>query len=367
MSNRPLAMVVLVLVIVAPHVHGNDGVTNGRVAIREITSARFLQCRPRGEQTAFAAGVFFGDDVRSPEEMRAAIGEYQQQYGAPPGLVKTFYSLADDFSANGRAGQMLRTLAGIAGVTPLVSLEPTWHGSPRTGLLELISSGQADDRLSRMAHDLADVGPEPILIELGAEMNATFSAPWQAAANGGEAAPAAFVRAWRHVVDVVRAAPAPNVRWVFAPSAGNPHTHVPTGPGHWAWYGHWYPGDGHVDYLGLHAFNNAVDQGAWVPFIELVTGDAADWMLNDMIERFPRHRIILGELATSEHPHHARAKARWIEDAYRRMRRCPAIAGAVWFDMDKEADWHIDSSHDAALAYRGAMRAAATTPRQEVR
>lgn len=325
-------------------------------AIREITSSRTLLCSDGGSMDDFAAGVFFGDAVDSPQRMRAALEGYARRYGAPPAMVKTFHSLQDDFSATGAAGGMLRVLLTEPGVTPLLSLEPTWHGSPTTGLLELIASGGADARLRRIARDLAAAGPQPVLIELGAEMNARFGAPWQARRNGRESAPEAFGRAWRHVVQLMRAEGADNVRWVFAPSAGNPYTHHPTGPTHWAWYGHWYPGDHYVDYLGLHAFNHAREQRAWVPFVELVTGDAADHMLDDMVARFPGRRVILGEMATSEHPHRPEAKALWIEDAYRRMRACPAIAAVVWFDMDKETDWHVDSSPRAAAAYMTAVR-----------
>jgi hypothetical protein len=352
---RPV-IVGLALVLATNVSRGEDVAMSPPVTIREITSSRVLHCEASDEPETFAAGVFFGDEVATAAQMRAAVGQYERRYGQSPGLVKTFASFADDFSAGGRAGQMLRTLLEIPGVAPMVSLEPTWHGSPSGGLLDLIASGRADGRIARVGRDLASMGNGPILIELAAEMNASFAAPWQAAANGDQAAPPAFVRAWRHIVDVMRAAGAHNARWVFAPSAGNTYTHRHTGPQHWAWYGHWYAGDAYVDYLGLHAFNNAREQGAWVPFIELVTGDAADRMLNDMIDRFPGRRIILGELATSEHPGYAQAKARWIADAYTRMRRCPAIAGAVWFDMDKEADWRIDSSPTSSTAYEAMVR-----------
>jgi hypothetical protein len=63
----------------------------------------------------------------------------------------------------------------------------------------------------------------------------------------------------------------------------------------------------------------------------------------------------VGELATSEHPDRRDAKGRWIADAYRQLRGCSAIAGVIWFDMDKETDWHIDSSRESAAAYRAAV------------
>jgi hypothetical protein len=326
------------------------------MTIREITSARSLVCDRGPEQGGFAAGVFFGDSVRTPRQMQDALDRYTRRYGSPPGLVKVFYSLEDDFSERGAAGRMVRALLAYQGVTPLISLEPTWHGAPATGLLAMIASGDADDRLTRMADGLSSAGPAKVLVELAAEMNARFGAPWQADQNGRDAAPANFIRAWQHVVRLSRDRGATSLRWVFAPSAGNPYTHQPTGPTHWDWYGHWYPGDGFVDYMGLHAFNDARDQGAWVPFNELVAGDAADRTLDDMVARFPERRVILGELATSEHPDRPDAKAEWITAAYSAMRGCGAIAGAVWFDMQKESDWNLDSSPATAAAYGNAVR-----------
>jgi hypothetical protein len=35
----------------------------------------------------------------------------------------------------------------------------------------------------------------------------------------------------------------------------------------------------------------------------------------------------------------------------------PAVVGAVWFHMEKEADWRVDSSPSALAAYRRAVSA----------
>ena len=74
-------------------------------------------------------------------------------------------------------------------------------------------------------------------------------------------------------------------------------------------------------------------------------------MPDDMARRFPKHQVIIGEFATSEHPDRSDAKAHWIIDAYACMDGCPAVAAAIWFDMDKEADWHVASSTPATAAY----------------
>jgi hypothetical protein len=128
-----------------------------------------------------------------------------------------------------------------------------------------------------------------------------------------------------------------------------------TGPQHWNWHERYYPGDDVVDMVGIHAFNDPRSQGAWVPFEELVDGDAADYMFTDLLERHPTKALIFGELATDEHSHQWNAKARWIANAFARVRACPAIHAVVWFDMRKERDWRIASSSRSLRAFRRAV------------
>ena len=77
---------------------------------------------------------------------------------------------------------------------------------------------------------------------------------------------------------------------------------------------------------------------------------SADRMLSDVIARFPGKPVIIGEFASEEGS--GDAKAQWIRAAFRRLRSHPAVVGAVWFNMQKETDWRVDSSGAALQAYR---------------
>jgi hypothetical protein len=329
--------------------------------IRDLTTTREISCmwQPR-ELTRLAVGAFLGDAETRPNHIGAAIAKYASRVGAPPAIVKSYHSLASDFSPAGADGRVIRAVLAVGNITPMVSIEPTWVGAPAKGTLAFIADGAADSiirvraREIRTLVDSATASPA-LLIELAAEMNARFGASWQAGANGDSAASADFVRMWRHVVGIFRAEGVLNVAWVWSASAGNAYTHLPTGAQHWNWHERYYPGDDVVDLVGIHAFNDALSQGAWVPFEELVDGDAADHLFTDLIERHPTKGLIFGELATSEHPRQRNAKAAWIANAFARVRACPAIQAVVWFDMRKERDWRIASSSRSLRAFRLAV------------
>jgi phage/plasmid primase-like uncharacterized protein len=82
-------------------------------------------------------------------------------------------------------------------------------------------------------------------------------------------------------------------------------------------------------------------------------GARADHILSDLVSRYPGKPIIVGEFATDEGA--GNAKAQWIGDAYRALLNHPNVVGAVWFNMNKEADWRIESSPAAEAAFRAAM------------
>ena len=298
----------------------------------------------------FRNGVYLGDAESSRDAIATSIELHAQKVGAKPAIVKTFFRLDDDFTSRGWPGQTIRTVQR-AGLTNLIALDLRWSGAPANDLLHAIARGDADAQLRLLAAGLRDVRNE-VLLEPGWEMNGSWGYPWQGIANGSDArAPQAFVRAWRHIVDVVRNEGARNVRFVFSPNVGNA---VAAGGGttHWNWYGHYYPGSSYVDIVGVHGFNGpSVWGGKHASFLQLFDSSELDKMLSDAAARFPDKPMLISEFASEEGP----AKADWIADAYAAMKARPQIIGAIWFDMKKEADWRIDSSTASLASYRTAI------------
>lgn len=309
---------------------------------------------PPAENSArpFYSGAFLGDANSTPERIGPAIAEWTQRSGKHPSLVKTFHNLECDWSAGAWCGQLLRSVRA-AGSTNFLAIDLRWTGAPEKGLLDAINSGAADARLSAMARGFAAFG-DAVLLEPAWEMNGNWQYAWQGIENGGDKnAPARYVAAWRRIVSIFRREGANNVRWVFNPNVGNP-VQAGAGTGHWNWYGNYYPGDAFVDYVGAHGFNAPkVWGGSWTGFTDMFDGARADHILSDLVSRYPGKPIIVGEFATDEGA--GNAKAQWISDAYRALLNHPNVVGAVWFNMNKEADWRIESSPAAEAAFRAAM------------
>jgi len=303
---------------------------------------------------AFYAGAFLGDAESRPERVERALKEMSGMVGKRPALVKTFRTLGEDFSPASWVGQLMGKVEG-AGSTNYVALDLRYPGAPRHGLLDAINAGKADELIRRNARQMKALGYD-VLVSPGWEMNGRWNDyAWQGHANGSEkGGPAKYAAAFRRIVDLYRAEGARNVKWVFSPNVGNAFTLKATGQSHWNWYGHYYPGEKYVDYLGPHGYNGATLWGGrYQHFDEMFDGVGADHMLSDMEKRYPGKPIIIGEYATEE----ARGfdKGEWIARAYATMRRHPRIVGAIWFHMNKETDWRINSSRSAVDAYRTAM------------
>ncbi|HEU0016233.1 MAG TPA: glycosyl hydrolase [Longimicrobium sp.] len=301
----------------------------------------------------FFAGAYLGDAATTPERVETAIADFASRTGKAPALVKSFHDLSCDFSATGWCGQLLRRIGGT-GASSYVALDVRWPGGPRSGVLDPINAGQADAIIARVARQLAGVG-SLVLLEPAWEMNGNWDYAWQGTTNGADVnAPAKYRAAWQRIVGIFRREGASNVRFVFNPNVGNPITKSATGASHWNWYANYYPGDEYVDYVGAHGFNAPkLWGGSWQSPSRMFDGDEADHMLSDLEKRYPNKPIIIGEFATAEGSEGQ--KAAWIRDAYALLRSHPRVVGAVWFDMNKEADWRIDSSAGALAAYRTAM------------
>ena len=301
----------------------------------------------------FYMGAYLGEADSRTERVEQGIGRFAQMVGKRPAIVKTFHNLDVDFSAGGWAGQLVRRTSA-AGSMPYLALDMRFSGAPRHGLLDAINSGRADAQLVRMARGLAGVRGT-VMVSPGWEMNGRWNFAWQGVYNGNQAAPAKYAAAFRRMVTIFRREGARNVKWVFSPNVGNPLALGSVGPSHWNWYGHYYPGDAYVDYLGPHGYNGpSVWGGAYQTFATVFTGRDSDNILTDLERRFPRKPIIIGEFATQE----ARGydKGAWIREAFATLRRHPNVVGAIWFHTRKEADWRIDSSRSSLDAFRTVMR-----------
>jgi hypothetical protein len=166
-------------------------------------------------------------------------------------------------------------------------------------------------------------------------MNGSW-APWEGSINGNT--PAAYVAAWQHVVSIFRSAGATNVSWVWAPNCGPTST-----------ISSYYPGDSWVDVIGLDGYNWGSSLGKWQSFTD-VFGASYD-IVTALSATKP---VVITETASAEA---GGDKAAWITSAYQTEipTRFPRISAVIWFDVNKETDWRVDSSASALAAYKSVV------------
>jgi endoglucanase len=110
---------------------------------------------------------------------------------------------------------------------PVVTIEP-WFTT-----LDAIAAGQADAQIDFYAN-LFRSFDRPVIVRFAHEMESNPAYPWS------EQAPATYIAAFRHFVDVVRAQ-APKVRFMWSP-VGDPGCDA------------YFPGEGYVDIVGVSLY-----------------------------------------------------------------------------------------------------------------
>jgi hypothetical protein len=229
-------------------------------------------------------------------------------------------------------------MAAVAarGTIPMVTWEP-WDFRKGTVdqpdySLARIGAGAYDDLIRRWAYAAKRYGG-PIFLRFAHEMNGRFY-PWCEGVNGN--GPGSYVRAWRHVYDVVASVGADNVRWVWAPNVEYAHT-TP--------FRELYPGDAYVDWVGLDGYNGgtALPWGGWHSFDQIFASS-----IRDLRAVAPDKPIMISEVASTEK---GGSKAAWIRDFFDSLAHRQNVRAFVWFNWSKETDWRIQSSPEAEQAF----------------
>jgi mannan endo-1,4-beta-mannosidase len=212
------------------------------------------------------------------------------------------------------------------GRAPLISWQPM-----RQDVAD-IAAGRYDDYLRSWAQGVRS-SPGLVYLRPFPEMNGDW-VPW----NGD---PDALRVAWRRMTGVFAAAGADNVRWVWSPNV----TDGPrTADNRMELY---YPGDDHVDVLGLSGYNWGETRPTigWRSFETVfATGYAR-------ITAVGPQPLWLTEMASSDE---GGDKAAWVRDMFAST-AFPRISALIWFDEHKEADWRLRSAPEVVRAFQEAL------------
>ena len=256
------------------------------------------------------------------------LAGFEATLGRTVAINHTFVGWTDDYTA------MLPTL-GAGGRIPLVTWE-AWENSVGAPLTDIIG-GTYDSMITARAKAAKNFG-RTFFLRWGHEVNGNWY-PWSGYSNGANmAATTTFISAYRHIHDLFVAAGAANVLWIFCPNVDS----VPSDS--WNQWQNYYPGDSYADWIGLDGYNWGTVQSTstWQSFSTIVgriySGLAAKGK-----------PLIIPETASTEL---GGDKAAWITAVLPSLQTSfPAIKAFVWFQMNKETDWRIDSSSASQAAF----------------
>ena len=176
----------------------------------------------------------------------------------------------------------------------------------------------------------------PFLLRWDYEMNGPWF-PWGTAQSAAD-----YVTAWRHIHDVVAAAGASNVTWVWCPSLdGNGSYPIASR----------YPGDAYVDWLGIDGYQ----WNTTAPFqsYDQVLGGT----LGDITALSSSKPVVIAETASREAANDPQAKAAWTTAFLTGLpTRFPQVKALVWFNWrifenGMYQDWPIESSPAEQAAF----------------
>lgn len=281
------------------------------------------------------AALRFGVATAGGPLASTELDEVSQLAGESPSTV-LFY---EDFLQAPPVTEMNAVRA--RGAVPLVTWEPwAWGGGvdQPAYALNRITAGDFDAHITEWGQAMAAWG-YPVQLRFAHEMNGNWY-PWAEGVNGNQAGE--YVQAWRHVHDVVAATGASNVSWVWSPN-------VP----------YWgstdlaglFPGAAYVDVVALDGYNWGTSQSwsAWTSPSDLFAPGIAQ-----LRSLAPGKPILIAETASSEA---GGSKAAWNTDLVSYLAAQPDVAGFVWFHLQKEVDWRINSSDASAAAFKSALAA----------
>ena len=210
-----------------------------------------------------------------------------------------------------------------------------------------ICAGRFDDDLRRWAES-ARTFRGPILIEWGTEPNGEWFA-WNGKWNGGAAGPAVYVAAYRHIVDVMRAAGADNLQWIWHANWDD----VPES--HWNRLEKYFPGENYCTWMAISAYGPLTPQTLESESFR----EEIDQIYPRLTKLAPNKPIIIAEFGCDIH-HRKVTAAAWARAALLDLfsGRWPAIIGFCWWNQSWQNDDLPAHNSDLIILHDPALRAA---------
>jgi mannan endo-1,4-beta-mannosidase len=178
-----------------------------------------------------SSGSYLGVYADGVPDSYAGVTSFTSATGASPDLVMYYSGWYVPFP------ERFAATAANKGAVPLVQMDPDKIS------ISAIASGKYDGYLSAYA-EAVRMYRHPVIISFGHEMNGNwYSWAYQ------HASPAAFVKAWQHIVSLFRALGAGNVTWLWTVNIinNNQSGQIPDPAP-------WWPGGSYVNWVGIDGY-----------------------------------------------------------------------------------------------------------------
>jgi Glycosyl hydrolase family 26 len=241
----------------------------------------------------------------------------------------------------------IRSLGKIPYVRLMLRSDLDQRHAEKLFSLANICAGRFDDDLKRWA-ECARTFHSPILIEWGTEPNGEWFA-WNGKWNGGAAGPARYVEAYRHIVDVMRAAGADNLQWIWHANWDD----VPES--RWNRLENYFPGENYCTWMAISAYGPLTPQTRELESFR----EEIDHIYPRLTNLAPHKPIIVAEFGCDIH-HRKVAAANWAGAALQDLfsGRWPAIIGFCWWNESWENDDVVADNSDLIILHDPALSAA---------
>ncbi|MCU1633914.1 MAG: beta-mannanase [Micrococcaceae bacterium] len=313
---------------------GSGTVTVTATVGSSVASASFTVVAPAPVPAAPKA-IRFGIGTNGGPAAGIELDEVSTLAGEAPSIVLSY----KDFNQPVPIAELDAVRA--RGAETLLTWEPwTWGGGTEQPAFSLdrIAAGDFDAYLREWGTALGQWG-QPVYLRFAHEMNGDWY-PWAEGVNGNDAGD--YIAAYRHVHDVVQSTGATNISWIWNPN-------VP----YWGStpLAQLYPGEGYVDSVALDGYNWGTSQ-SWSTWQEpqALFGEG----IAQLRQLAPGKPIVIAETASSEL---GGSKAQWITTLFSYVSAQPDVVALVWFHINKEADWRINSTTTSADAFAAGLAA----------
>jgi hypothetical protein len=282
-----------------------------------------------------SASIQLGAYVREAPGSAQKLDEYANLVGQRPAIVMWYRGFDQPLMYSSEISNL-----SSRGATPMVSLEPVDQNGTDISLAQ-IAAGNYDSYIHKDASIAKGWGGR-LLVRFAYEMNLSPKAgiPW----GGGSGAFAGntasdYIAAWRHVVSIFREEGATNAEFVWAPNIDDGG--IP--------FSQYFPGDEWVNEVGLDGYNwGSGFEAQGHSWLSLGDTFASSYATLTQLSSKP---VMITETGSSEL---GGDKANWIRNGFLNEipQKFPRVNAAIWFDVQKEADWRVNSSQASLEAFR---------------